>query len=149
MKNNTAKERLQSIISDRTSSWQDHLDWVNKNKAWLDKSTKIALKILRTLREHSISQKELADKLGVSPQYINKVVQGNENLSLETITKIEGVLGISLISISSYGEGQSIPEQLLRNCSWVLKSIAKPISSHKSEYHNHSTYEPDNEEIAA
>ncbi|MBA7572223.1 hypothetical protein ES708_13999 [subsurface metagenome] len=149
MKNNTAKERLQSIISEKPSSWQDHLDWVNKNKAWLDKSAKIALKILRTLREHSISQKELADKLGVSPQYINKAVKGNENLSLETITKIEGVLGISLISISSYGEGQSIPEQLLRNCSWVLKSMAKPISSQKSEYHNQSTYEPDNEEIAA
>lgn len=37
--------------------------------------------------------------MDVSPQYVNKIVKGKENLSLETIAKIEEALGISLISV--------------------------------------------------
>ena len=58
--------------------------------------------ILRELRLQSISQKELAERMDVSPQYINKVLKGYENLSLETISKFERVLGVSLINISSF-----------------------------------------------
>ncbi len=70
---------------------------VNKEK--LNKSALIAIKILSTLRSQSMTQKALAESIGVTPQYINKVVKGYENLSLETICKIERSLGISLIVV--------------------------------------------------
>ena len=44
-----------------------------------------------------MSQKQLAEKMNCSPQYISKVLRGRENLSLETLTKIENALEISLI----------------------------------------------------
>ena len=46
------------------------------------------------------SQKDLADMMGVSPQQVNKMVRGSENLTLETISKVEKALGIQLMEIS-------------------------------------------------
>jgi transcriptional regulator with XRE-family HTH domain len=37
--------------------------------------------------------------LGVSPQQVNKILKGSENLTLDTIEKIELVLGIELITV--------------------------------------------------
>ena len=44
-------------------------------------------------------QPTLAEEMGVTPQYISKVVKGKENLTLETIAKIEEVLGIKLVEV--------------------------------------------------
>ncbi|MFH1194329.1 MAG: helix-turn-helix transcriptional regulator [bacterium] len=65
----------------------------------LDKSAKIALTILRTIREKGISQKQLAEMLNTSPQHVNKLLKGNENFTLETISRIEIALGTKLIEI--------------------------------------------------
>ncbi|WP_312331649.1 helix-turn-helix domain-containing protein [Sphingobacterium sp.] len=65
------------------------------------KSQLIALKILRTLRQLGISQKEFSEKLGVSQQQVSKWVKGSENFTMDTIDKIEKVLGIQLIEIKS------------------------------------------------
>ena len=49
------------------------------------------------IKEKGIKQKQLAEMVGVSPQQINKIVKGNENLTLETIAKLENALNIALI----------------------------------------------------
>jgi transcriptional regulator with XRE-family HTH domain len=51
--------------------------------------------------EH-MSQKALAECVGVSPQYINKVLNGQENLSLQTIAKLSDALNIELISFPKF-----------------------------------------------
>ncbi|MEI6595881.1 MAG: helix-turn-helix transcriptional regulator, partial [Bacteroidota bacterium] len=53
------------------------------------------------LRAKNISQKELAEKIGVSPQHVNKIVKGRETLTLETISKLEVALEISLLMAPS------------------------------------------------
>ncbi len=65
------------------------------------KSQLIALKILRTLRQLGMSQKEFSERLGVSQQQVSKWVKGSENFTIDTIDKIEKVLGIDLIEIKS------------------------------------------------
>ncbi|MDI3318413.1 helix-turn-helix domain-containing protein [Pinibacter soli] len=70
-----------------------------KNRKWLGYSGNIAQRILAALEDsETVNQKVLAEKIGVSPQYISKVVSGNENLTLETIAKISEALGVELIS---------------------------------------------------
>ena len=49
------------------------------------------------MEEVGMTQKQLAEKMNCSPQYISKVLRGRENLSLETLTKIENALEISII----------------------------------------------------
>ena len=96
------KAKLDKIISNNKSQWIKDAELYNANKDWLDKSSLIALKILRFLMAKNITQKELAEKIAVTPQYINKIVKGRENLTLETICKIEKVIGISLIDVPDY-----------------------------------------------
>ena len=96
------QDKIKSYISEEPSNWLEQAERYESNKEWLDKSALIAIKILSTLRSQSITQKKLAESIGVSPQYINKVVKGQENLSLETICKIEKSLGISLITVPTY-----------------------------------------------
>jgi len=103
----SAHERIKNIAASEISQWRDEANNRKINSDWRDYSFRIAMRILREIRnqnaQHGMTQKRLAHLMGVSPQYINKVVKGEENLTLETISKIEKVLNISLIEISTSG----------------------------------------------
>lgn len=87
-----------------------------KNKKWLRYSSNIARRILAAIEEkESMSQKKLALMLDVSPQYISKVVSGNENLTLETIAKISDALEVELISFPKYKDDMPISFFSLEN----------------------------------
>ena len=74
-----------------------------ENKKWLSYSSNIALRVLAALEEsEQITQKTLAERVGVSPQYINKVLKGQENLSLQTIAKLSEALNIELITFPKF-----------------------------------------------
>ena len=60
-------------------------------------SQHIAMLMLDRMEELEMNQKQLAEKMNCSRQYISKVLKGRENLSLETLAKIENALGISII----------------------------------------------------
>lgn len=62
-------------------------------------SALVALAVRRELRIKGISQQSFADRLGVSPQYLGKILKGNENLTLETIGKIERVIGRPILKV--------------------------------------------------
>ena len=94
----TIQKKLESLVSDKHSRWEERALWRNENEAWLKKSAEIALKVLREIRAKSITQKDLAERVGVSSQQINKLLKGQENMSLATICKLETALGISLIA---------------------------------------------------
>ena len=89
-------DKLNKLASNK-SNWLEKAKDRQKNKEWLKHSQKIAIKVLRTLREKNIKQKQLAEMIGVSPQYVNKIVKGKENLTLDTISKLEQALETKLI----------------------------------------------------
>jgi transcriptional regulator with XRE-family HTH domain len=95
----TAEDKLKKVASKETSKWVENAQWRVANENWLDKSADIALKILRNIREKDITQKDLAERLKISPQQVSKILKGQENLTLETISKIEIALGTILINI--------------------------------------------------
>ncbi len=45
------------------------------------------------MRQHKVSNAELARRAGVSPAYITKVFRGPSNLSIETLTKLADAIG--------------------------------------------------------
>jgi ribosome-binding protein aMBF1 (putative translation factor) len=102
----TKRDILNMISSIQESDWQNEAKARQANLDWRKKSFRIAVRILRELRlqkeSNGMTQKKLAELMGVTPQYINKVVKGQENLTLETIAKIEQALGITLIEVPSF-----------------------------------------------
>ncbi|WP_158569034.1 helix-turn-helix transcriptional regulator [Chitinophaga silvisoli] len=49
-------------------------------------SQAIVVRILEGLRDKNISQKLLAEKLGVSSQQVSEILKGKENFTVQTIT---------------------------------------------------------------
>lgn len=117
MKNKTGLQKINGIAEREPSKWIEEAGERIKNREWRMKSARIALRILNEIKARKISQemsqKMLADKMGVSPQYVNKILKGQENLSLETICKIEKALGITLIEIPSFVDVQQRAEDII------------------------------------
>lgn len=85
------KEKLAAITAGE-SSWAEQAQARSIERPWLKTSLAIAIKINKVLKEKQIAQKQLAEMLNVSPQHVNKIIKGRENLTLETIFKLERVL---------------------------------------------------------
>ncbi|MBN1929717.1 MAG: helix-turn-helix domain-containing protein [Chlorobiaceae bacterium] len=99
MTQTTLKEKIDKVVAKQPSGWLERAEWFEANQSWLDRSADIALRVLSTLDALNMSQKELAERIGVSPQQVSKIVKGNENLTLETISKLEAALGVPLIEV--------------------------------------------------
>jgi len=149
MTKSNIEDRIKRYISAESSKWMEQAEIYENNKEWLDKSALIAIKILSTLRSQSITQRTLAENIGVSPQYINKVVKGQENLSLETICKIEKSLGITLVAVPAYENSQVIVDSFCPIPYFISKNESQPIGSEKSDYKSESRYQPQEDPIAA
>jgi ribosome-binding protein aMBF1 (putative translation factor) len=94
------KKKIADLVSESSqSSWKEKVAWRKVNKAWLEKSADIALRILDALEELNWKKAKLAYEMGVSPQQVSKYVKGEENFKLETLCKLEKVLGIELVTI--------------------------------------------------
>jgi transcriptional regulator with XRE-family HTH domain len=117
-------DKLKHLISDSPSQWHVKAEWREKNESHLDLSFSIALKILRALRSQNMSQKDLALQMNVTPQYINKVLKGAENLSLETITRIGGILNIDLVSVVLSSEKIRLSQ---RKTAYTCYAVPKPV----------------------
>ncbi len=77
----------------------------DENRDWLLKSALIALEIRRYLRQNGMTQSQLAEKLGISPAMVTKLLSGKENLSLKTICGIERVIQFEVVKVPSYENG--------------------------------------------
>lgn len=127
-----ALDKILAIEEKQQSGWMKDALWRKENRVWLMKSSRIAIKILREIRRqkpiNGMTQKKLAEALGVSAQYINKVVKGKENLTLETIGKIEEVLGIPLMEIPSAESSVNVPYEPAPSADTVDKRKAVDVN---------------------
>lgn len=140
-----ALKRIREVASNDQSNWLNEAKSRQGNKLWFKRSSRIALRILREIRAqkpvNGMSQKKLADELGVKPQYINRVVKGKENLTLGTIARIEQVLGISLIEVAGIQvRTEYIPENESVNLNpFTSKNISQKKMKYKPDCFNNNT----------
>lgn len=69
----------------------------NKREDWVCHSQAIAATMSNRMEELGMTQRALAEKMNCTQQYVSKVLKGRENLSLETLCKIENALGIKIL----------------------------------------------------
>jgi len=92
-------DKLKAISTPAAEDWFKISEEWEKEDLYLERSTRIAVSVLNILRDRGITKQSLAESMGVSAQYISKIVKGSENLTLETIAKLEKALGVDLISV--------------------------------------------------
>ena len=84
----------------RVSSWMSDAEKSIQNEDEILAGKMIVLKILRYMEENHITQKELAQRLGVSPQYINKFLHGQDcDIKISTAIRYGKILNLKLIEI--------------------------------------------------
>lgn len=99
------QEFLEAHQSETPSAWREEAEWKRNNWSWLRHSQKIAVKVLLQMKQEGLTQKALAERMNCTQQYVSKILKGKENMSLDTLSKLEDALGISLI----YDEQVSYP----------------------------------------
>jgi plasmid maintenance system antidote protein VapI len=91
------KEKFLNLVSEEQSNTLKNLKERKNNRAMLRESQSIAFKVLMRLETLKWTQKKLAEKLEVTPQQVSKIISGKENLTLETLVKLQAVLDIPLL----------------------------------------------------
>lgn len=92
-------DKLAEMAQPRSEKALDMAQRRKENKDWLRMSQEIALSLHYYLRKMKMTQKELAEKMGVSPAYVGKLLKGQENLTLETICNLQRMTGWELVSV--------------------------------------------------
>ncbi|MBC6491039.1 transcriptional regulator [Flavihumibacter stibioxidans] len=91
------KEKFITLVSKETTNSIGRMKARKDNRIFLRMSQLLALDILKRLDELNWTQKQLAERMAVSPQLVSKWVRGTENFTLETLMTLELALGITLI----------------------------------------------------
>ena len=86
---------LEAHQSEKPSTFTEDAKWREANAVWLKWSQSIALSIVDYMQANGLSRTDIAAKLGVSPQYVSRILSGNTNFSFKSIAEIEKKLGIS------------------------------------------------------
>ena len=88
-------EFLEAHQSEKPSTFAEDAKWREENEVWLKWSQSIALSIVDYMQANNLSRSDIAIKLGVSPQYVSRILSGHTNFSFKSIAEIDKKLGIS------------------------------------------------------
>lgn len=91
-------EYLESHQSKTPSKWREEAEWRRENWSWLQYSQRIAVKLLSYMKREHLTQSAMAERMDCTQQYVSKILKGTENLSLETLAKLEHAMGEKLIA---------------------------------------------------
>ena len=106
-------EFLEAHKSETPSKWREEAEWRRDNWSWLRHSQKIAVKVLLQMKQDGLTQKALAERMGCTQQYVSKILKGKENMSLDTLSKLEDALGINLIYDEQVTNIHMVAEEVL------------------------------------
>lgn len=104
MKHNMANKAikfLEAHESETPSRFTEEASWRKDNASWLRWSRHLAVTLIGYMQDNGLKRADLAVRLGVSPQYVSKLLSGTENLSFKSIANIEDRLGISCLTMTS------------------------------------------------
>ena len=94
----TNKEKFLQLVDHHDSTLMEKVKYRVDNNYWIRQSQTIVIKAFVRINELGWSQKQLAQELKVSPQYVSKLLSGQENMTLETIVKLQTLLDIPLLA---------------------------------------------------
>ena len=81
------------------SHFEENAKWRKENEAWLEWSRNIALSLVEYMESNGLNRNGLAERLGVSPQYISKILSGKVNFSFKSIAELGQKLNIKLLDV--------------------------------------------------
>lgn len=116
--------------------------WISRSKVEIENEEellacrRIILKIVRFMKDNNMNQKDLAEKLNVTPQYINKLLHGQDlDLKITTALRYGRILGIRLILLPE-------DEPATSNVTINYYHISVPITKRNYKDYNYTSSTP-------
>lgn len=78
------------------SHFEENATWRKENKTWLEWACNIALSLVEYMEFNGLNRNGLAERLGVSPQYVSKILSGKVNFSFKSIAELKQKPGIKV-----------------------------------------------------
>lgn len=96
------KEKMEALNIKPDTKWKAEA-LQRRETRWRLYAASIAARILTIIEnDEELNQSRLAEVLNVSRQQISKILNGKENLTLDTICKLSEALGVELITFPPY-----------------------------------------------
>lgn len=116
--NSMLLEKLSVPVSNRDMKAAENR---RNGSSWLRKSRRFAVSVMHYLKEKDISNKELAERMGMPVSFVDKLLRGKENLSLETISKVEEALCTEICIIKENLKGEIVDDSCChKSCPYKL-----------------------------
>lgn len=80
------------------SQFEADAQWEKENETWLRWSRNVATTIINYMQQNHLTRADVAEKLGVSPQYVSKILSGTVNFSFKTVAELQTKLGINCLA---------------------------------------------------
>ena len=88
---------LKAHAHEEPGAWKKQAQTELEEWDWKQYSFQIAIKARRAMAQKGITQKQLAEIMGCSQQYVSLILKGTLNMTLETMSKLEKALSLDLI----------------------------------------------------
>lgn len=134
------KENLSKIAQDESEEEKLLAKEHRENRDLYKASMKIAMKIKRAMRLANMNQTQLAQKMGLNPAVISRLLNGKANLELKTMVRFEKELGISIIDrvISPYSQSKG---SIFSANIYYINNMQMPVNNIKSKCTHLNTLE--------
>lgn len=110
---------LNTKVKKTATQWKARAKENHNNRRHLKRAQLFALELLDYMETYKIKQKDLAKKMDVSPQQVNKILRAKSNLTFETLDKIEEALGVT-ITAPTIKESRKVGVQTLEKVMQVV-----------------------------
>lgn len=91
-------KNLNKVITKTATQWKERAKKDRSNRKNITRAQAFALELIDYMDLHNIKQVDLANKMNVSAQQVNKILRAKANLTFETLDKIAEALGVDISS---------------------------------------------------
>tara|TARA_R110001592_G_scaffold352878_1_gene651180 strand:+ start:12255 stop:12728 length:474 start_codon:yes stop_codon:yes gene_type:complete len=92
------EKNLNKRITKTATSWKARAKQDRANRRNISRAQEFALELLEYMELNDLKQTDVARKMKVSPQQVNKLLRAKSNITFETLDKIADALGVVVSS---------------------------------------------------
>lgn len=83
--------------TDPDKSWKARAEWRRANRGWLRVSGRIAVAVLDAMEKSGTDRESLREAAGLSGEQMERILSGREDFTVDTIRRLEAVLGTAIV----------------------------------------------------
>ncbi len=88
------EKNINKTVTKTATAWKARAKQDKSDRRTNTRAQSFALELMDYMDKNGIRQNELAQKMGVSAQQVNKILRAKSNLTFDTLDKVERALGV-------------------------------------------------------